>query len=139
VWADYYRLNKEEEWEQKRIAEAKGVDDSVVSARIKMHLNLPEIARKATLDGILDEGHCSAILTVVLDVKSFESWLTSSQAQTELVEEVLGKHRGSSAGIKPTVKAVREAAARWKEFIMWLCGSIHKDARLPPNNLSGSL
>ena len=39
------------------------------------------------------------------------------QAQTELVQEVLTKHRGSSAGIKPTVKVVRDAAKRWKSLI----------------------
>jgi site-specific DNA-methyltransferase (adenine-specific) len=47
----------------------------------------------------------------------FSPWLTTSQAQTELVDEVLSRHRGSTQGHKPTVKAVREAAQRWKALI----------------------
>jgi hypothetical protein len=45
------------------------------------------------------------------------TWLTSEQAQTELTQDVLSKHRGSSAGAKPTVANVREQAKRWKEMI----------------------
>ena len=44
-------------------------------------------------------------------------WLTTEQAQTELIQEVLGKHRGSTAGIKPTVKVVRDTAKRWTALL----------------------
>ena len=66
---------------------------------------------------MFDEGHCEAIGGVVCDVANFRPWLTTAQAQTELVEEVFGKHRGSSTGIKPTVAVVRETAKRWKAMI----------------------
>lgn len=35
----------------------------------------------------------------------------AEQAQTELTQDMLGKYRGSTVGIKPTVKHVREQAA----------------------------
>lgn len=117
VWAEYHRLATEEGWPQQRIADAKGCDVSTVSLRIKMHTTLPEVARQAALDGFLDEGHLTAVLGVTLDVQSFDSWLTSAQAQAELVAEVLKTHTGSSVGSKPTVKVVRDAAKRWKEVI----------------------
>jgi site-specific DNA-methyltransferase (adenine-specific) len=117
VWAECYRLSKEEGWKGRRIAEAKGWTDALVSKRIRWHQALPEIARSAVCDGIFDEGHVEAISTVVCDVANFSPWLTTEQAQTELVNEVLSKHRGSTVGIKPTVKVVRDAAKRWKSLI----------------------
>ena len=117
VWAAYWRLWKVEGWTQQRIADAKGVDVMVVSRRVRWHEGLPKAARKAVSDGILDEGHIEAIFGVTSDVASLAPWLTTEQAQTELTAEVLGKHRGSSVGIKPTVKVVREAANRWKDMI----------------------
>lgn len=106
------RLNREMGWTQQRIADVKGCDVPTVSLRVKMHDSLPKVARQATLDGMFDEGHCIAIMGVALDVQTLHPWLTTNQAQTELVAEVLGKHRGSSMGIKPTVKNVRDAASR---------------------------
>lgn len=61
-------------------------------------------------DELLDEGHIEAISDVVFDVEHLQPWLTTHQAQTELTKQILDKHRGSSKGIKPTVKNVREAA-----------------------------
>jgi len=78
---------------------------------------LPDIARKAVCDGMFDEGHLLPISTVLCDVTYFSPWLTTTQAQTELVKQVLDKHRGTSQGVKPTVKVVRQHAATWKEFI----------------------
>ncbi|MBC8354570.1 MAG: ParB/RepB/Spo0J family partition protein [Planctomycetes bacterium] len=117
VWSECYRLWKEEGWTQKQIALAKAWDEATVSLRCKLHNQLPKIAKQATLDGLLEEGHCIAVLAVTLDVQSLEPWLTTEEAQAELVQEVLTKHRGSSAGIKPTVKVVRDAAKRWKSLI----------------------
>jgi hypothetical protein len=112
VWAEYHRLAKEEGWTQQRIADAKGVAQKQVSYRIKWHESLPETARKAVFDNILEEGHIEAVSDVVFDGEYLAPWLSISQAQTELVAEVLGKHRGTTAGIKPTVKVVREATPR---------------------------
>lgn len=116
LWAECYRLSKEEGWTQERIAAAKGWSQPAVSMRINWHLRLPQKARAAVYDGLLDEGHLQAVSSVVCDV-IYSEWLTTEEAQTELVQEVLTKHRGSSAGIKPTVKIVRDAAKRWKSLM----------------------
>lgn len=116
VWAEYARLS-EAGWTQQRIADAKGCGVPMVSRRVGWHESLPPEARKATCDGTLDEGHLEAVSSLTCDVASFHNWLTTTQAQTELVAEVLGKHRGSTVGAKPTVATVREAAKRWKSFI----------------------
>lgn len=117
IWAEYWRLNKEEGWTARRIGEAKGLTESQAALRVRLHEQLPQATKKATVDGLFDEGHAVAILGVTVDINSFSLWLTTSQAQTELTQEVLGKHRGSTAGIKPTVSVVRAAAKRWKEMI----------------------
>lgn len=117
IWAECYRLWKEEDWTQQRIAKAKGWDERAVRLRCKLHDTLPMEAKKATGDSLLEEGHCEAIISVTGDVAGLAPWLTTEQAQSELVEDVLSKHRGSSAGKKPTVRVVREAAARWKSLI----------------------
>lgn len=116
VWAEYHRLARAEGWTQDRIARAKGCDVPTVSLRIKAHECAPAI-KAAALDGMFDEGHVVAVLGVSLDVQTLSSWLTTTSAQAELVDEVLSKHRGSTAGIKPTVAKVRDAAKRWKSFI----------------------
>ena len=116
VWAECYRLWKEEAWTQEQIATAKGWQRTTVSRRIRWHQSLSKSARRAVCDGILDEGHLEAISTVMCDV-AHSKWLTTEQAQTELVQEVLGKHRGSTAGIKPTVKVVRDTAKRWTALL----------------------
>lgn len=117
IWADCWRLNEVEGWDFKKIGAAKGISESQAALRARLHLSLPKAAKKATVDGVFDEGHVVPILGVTVDVNSLDPWLTTEQAQTELTAEVLGKHRGSSVGIKPTVKVVREAASRWKEAI----------------------
>ena len=116
VWAECYRLWKDEGWTQERIAEAKSWQRTTVSRRIRWHQSLPGSACRAVCDGTLDEGHLEAISTVMCDV-AHSKWLTTEQAQTELVQEVLGKHRGSTAGIKPTVKVVRDTAKRWTALL----------------------
>lgn len=117
VWAEYHRLWKDEGWTQARIGAAKGCDVPTVSRRVKWHSSLPSVARQATCDGIFDEGHCEALSSLTCDVASLARWLTTEQAQAELVAEVLGKHRGKTEGIKPTVATVRDAAKRWKAMI----------------------
>lgn len=95
VWAEYARLS-EAGWTQQRIADAKGCDRAQVARRVNWHDALPQVARTAVCDGTLDEGHLEAISSAVCDVAQLNHWLTTTQAQTELVAEVLGKHRGSS-------------------------------------------
>lgn len=124
VWAEYHRLWKEEGWTQQRIARAKGhvtkddeADETTVRLRCKLHTDLCDAARKATVDGMFDEGHGIAIIGLTVDVHDLQPWLTTAQAQAELVADVLSKHRGKTAGDKPTVKVVREHPKRWKELI----------------------
>jgi hypothetical protein len=80
-----------------------------VSRRISFHTSLPDIARQAVCDGLFDEGHLEPVVTVACDVASLSPWLITEQAQTELVEDVLEKHRGRQAGITRTGKVVCEA------------------------------
>ena len=116
VWAECWRLKSEERWKQQKIADAKGWPKSLVSERCGWHEKLPEQAKQACSAGTLDEQHIRQFSTIVLPVE-LSDWLTTTQAQEELIAEVLGKHRGSSVGIKPTVKVVREAAKKWKALI----------------------
>src|SRR5262245_33515585 len=51
-----------------------------VSLRIRLHTELAPCAKKAVLDKLFDEGHCEAVLGVVLDVSDFTPWLTTSLA-----------------------------------------------------------
>src|SRR5262249_25686811 len=97
VWAEYHRLATEppqgEGWKHGRIAEAKGVDRTLVVRRIGWHSNLCDLARQAVCDGLFDEGHLEPLAGVVCDVSHLHPWLSPVQAQAELVAEVLGKHR----------------------------------------------
>jgi ParB-like chromosome segregation protein Spo0J len=68
VWAEYHRLAAEEGWKHQRIADAKGVDRTAVARRIGWHQHLPDVARKAVCDGLLDEGHLEPVSGVRCDV-----------------------------------------------------------------------
>lgn len=78
---------------------------------------MPEQIKKKTCDGVFDEGHIQSICSILVTSQVFSEWLTSSQAQIEFVTQLLDKHRGSSAGVKPSVKNVRAKAKEWKEMI----------------------
>jgi hypothetical protein len=95
---------------QQQIADALGVSRPIVTMRIGWWRDLVAVARRAVTEGLLDEGHLMALAGVECQTANMRAWLTTEQAQAELVEEVLGKHRGSSAGVKPTVKVVRDAS-----------------------------
>ncbi len=119
IWLNYAAQQEREGWTQEYMAEVLGVSQALVSYRIRL-------SRASTLhtpvsDGLLDEGHCLEILAVYQTSDSLAPWLTTDQVQAEVVAAVLSKHRGSSAGIKPSVKAVREAARRWKGLIQAAC------------------
>jgi site-specific DNA-methyltransferase (adenine-specific) len=115
VWCDYARRAEHEGWTQEQIAEWLGVGQSVVSYRIR--LSKAKALHPPVSDGLLEEGHCFEIIRIYQTSDILTPWLSTNEAQSELVEEVLSKHRGSSAGVKPTVKAVREAAKRWRALI----------------------
>ena len=105
MWAEYHRLWKDEGWTQQRIADAKGCDRRTVVRRCGFHESLCKAATDAVCDGMFDEGHCEAVSDVMCDVAQFGKWLTTEQAQTELVQAAMDSHRGKSEGIKPTVKS----------------------------------
>ncbi|MEM7737928.1 MAG: hypothetical protein AAF267_19285 [Deinococcota bacterium] len=69
-----------------RIADAKGVGQSVVAERIKYNLVSDEVKQLCS-DGFLTEGHLDAIM---LDVQSSElaAWLTSEQVTLELANKI---------------------------------------------------
>lgn len=115
VWAHYAYLESVEEWGQEKIAKVKGVSQGTVSQRIKYHF-VSDIIKTFIAQGILQEGHLKEILQLLL-VQHFSSWLTSEQAQIELTKEIISKHRGSSVGIKPTVRNVKQTANKWKEMV----------------------
>jgi len=117
VWAECHRLYADEGWPQQRIADAKHEKQQTISLRIRLHDTLPDVVRKAVTDELLDEGHCEAIIGVLQDIGKLQPWLTTAQAQSELATEVLSRHTGTSVGVKPSVKVVREAAKRWKSLI----------------------
>lgn len=117
TWASYAALS-DLGWTQERIAKAKGCDRTSVALRLALHEHLPKSGKKAVLDGLLDEGHCVAVLGLMLDVQQLNPWLTTSQAREELVREVTvsapdTKRRGAVC----TVEQVRAAAAGWKAVI----------------------
>jgi len=107
VWAEYYRLWKEEGWTQEKIARAKGVDQSFVARRIKLHL-LPEGIKQFMSQGFLTEGHFAEILGICVD-SYLSGWLTTEQTQKEIIEK--------AAKEKWSVKTLRDEVKKWKEFI----------------------
>jgi site-specific DNA-methyltransferase (adenine-specific) len=115
VCCDCARRIEEDGWTQQQIANTLNVSQTTISQRIR--LSRATHLHETLLVGFLDETHCIEILAVYYSTNNLNDWLAAEQAQLELVEEVLNRHRGSSAGIKPTVKVVREAAKRWKALL----------------------
>lgn len=115
VWADYADRHASG-MTQQQIADALRISRPLVTLRLKLH-GLPEHFKKAVSDGILDEGHLDVVSQVSQTSDALAAWLTTETAQAELLDEVMGKHRGSTAGVKPTVRVVREAANRWKTLV----------------------
>ncbi len=115
VWLDYAAQQEREGWTQAEMAQWLGVSEAMVSYRTR--LSKASALHGPASVGQLDETHCCEIVSVLQLTEDLEPWLTTGQAQAELIAEVLSRHRGSSAGIKPSVKVVREAARRWKGLI----------------------
>lgn len=88
VWAECYRLWKDEGWTQQQIADAKGWDVPTASRRAKWHTNLSKAARKAVCDGLLDEGHLIAINGVTCDITSLAPWLPTAASTHSVLEDL---------------------------------------------------
>jgi len=89
IWAEYARLRDEEGWTQKRIARAKGVSQTLVSMRLRLH-TLSDRAKDFITQGVIDEKHLIEItqgITRVID--SFFPWLTTEQAWEELAAKAV--------------------------------------------------
>jgi len=100
-----------------------------VSRRIKWHNEAPDVVRKAVCDNLLEEGHVQAVFVTSQVPKDLHLWLTTDGVRTSLAQEVLGKHTGSSAGIKPTVRKYRQA---WARAIRKGWPGLHTDALTRP-------
>jgi len=95
--AECWRLNKEQGWTQEKIARVKDLQRTLVAERCKWHQELPNNIKLKVSNGIFDEGHIREISGVCLTLDTLSAWLTTEQAQIELTEQILDKHRGSSA------------------------------------------
>lgn len=117
IWAHYAYLYDKNgpNWSQDRIAKAKDISQTLVSIRLKFN-ELPDNIKDFISQGVITEEHLREI-SKILVTNNFSVWLTSEQAQIELAEKVISKHRGSSIGIKPTVRNVKQVVNQWKEMI----------------------
>ena len=66
VWAEYVRLNEEENWTQQEIADAKGCERTAVGRRIQYH-HLPKAIKNYVCQGFLTEGHLLEIDRLCVD------------------------------------------------------------------------
>lgn len=98
IWAECWRLKNELQWNISDIARVKNIGSKVVERRSRWHERLGEKIKAVVVDGYLDEGHILELDGGKVDVDHFSSWLPTSQAQIELTNQLLDKHRGSSAG-----------------------------------------
>lgn len=98
IWAHYAYLEGLG-WTQQRIAEAKGIQQAMVSYRLKLH-QLPEKIKVFINQGSLEETHLLEISKLSIDLY-FSPWLTTSQAWEELANKAIydkGKN-GSKFGL----------------------------------------
>ena len=111
VWANYAWLAGQG-WTQERIARAKGVKQAIVSKRINLN-DLSDGIKQFIHQRTLDEAHLIEISALFID-EYFESWLTTSEAQLELVEKAV---RDKSKNGSKTVRAFKADVDIWKAFI----------------------
>lgn len=114
VWAEYARLHEKEGWTQEKIAEVKGVSQSLVSVRLKLHC-LPEKIKEFITQGLLSEAHLRRISDLLLE-SYFSPWLTSEQAMLELAEKAV--HDKKKNGEK-SVRSLEADVVSWKEWIAY--------------------
>jgi len=89
VWAEYARLYHEEGWTQERIAKAKGVSQSLVAMRLRLH-SLPARVKGFIKQGQIDEGHLIEISQGIRClIPAFSPWLTTEQAWEELAAKAV--------------------------------------------------
>lgn len=87
-----------------------GVDQSQVSRRLEWSSTAPHVVQGAVCDELFTEGHVEAVYAMSHIPDNLSDWLTTDEARAELAETVLKKHRGGSAGKKPTVRNVRRSS-----------------------------
>lgn len=114
VWAEYARLYEEEGWTQEKIAKVKGVDQSMVSHRLKLH-RLPSRLKAFMNQGLLTETHLLKIAGVLID-SYFAPWLTAEEAMLELAEKAV---RDKKKNGEKSVRALEADVASWKEWISY--------------------
>jgi len=97
VWADYRRLKEEEGWTQQQIADAKNINQALVSQRLRFS-HWPSVVQQSFVKyDFLREVHACEMLKL-LDFNNCDPWLTRDQALTEILDDVLKTHRGGSEG-----------------------------------------
>lgn len=81
-------------WTQQKIADAKGVKQSTVSRRLKLHDELSDDVKKSMRQGLIEEGHLVEILDLCVDAY-LSSWLTTEEARQEMIEKTITQIRKS--------------------------------------------
>lgn len=98
VWAEYARLRDDEGWTQKHIAQAKDVNESDVSARLKYH-ELPKGIKESVLyDNSttgLTERHLKEVFSKIRPVEFLTSWPEVDEWRIELLQWAADKGKSS--------------------------------------------
>jgi hypothetical protein len=116
MWIEYRRLNEDEGWTQQQIAAAKGVAQQTVAMRCKYAAFPMAILRDFTKNDFLKEGHALE-LSKLQNFCNLAPWLTRDHALTEILAEVLDKHRNGSHGVSPTATVFTKAVEGWNAMI----------------------
>ncbi len=114
VWCDYAR-RIDDGWTQAEMSRSLGVSQPLVSIRVRLSQVL--VLHQAVLDGKFDEGHCQEILAIYKTSNNLDAWLTQEQVFQAILKDLFSKHTGISAGIRPTVKQVRQNVKRWTSLL----------------------
>ena len=108
VWAHYAYLRDVKGWTQQQIADTKGIGQSLVSKRLKLH-GLSDRIKGFIHQKLLAEAHLIEITQLFID-EYFSPWLTTEQAWEELAE-------WASGGMGHTVRQTKTKVGQWKSFI----------------------
>jgi hypothetical protein len=116
IWAEYRRLKEKERWTGRRIAAAKQKPEGLVSERLQYAL-FPLLVRTAFFkNAFLNEGHARELLKVS-KFEAWTPWITRDQVMSEIVEQVLEKHRGGSQNLVPTATVFGKAVTTYNGMI----------------------
>lgn len=121
VWAEYARLRDEEGWTQQQIADAKGVSQPRVSARLQYHDDLPGTIRAlvGVSDGHISEGHIEAVFGKYQTADSLTSWANISSWRITDLETAIQK-KWSSRQLADQWQKRKDAVARASELVATL-------------------